>query len=241
MKTSLLYGEKEVAYIINDNASLQNKIRIHVHPNGLVEVEVPSQKALPDIQNAVLKRARWIVQKLDEVATLKKHALQREYISGETHFYLGRRYQLKVSEECGKPSKVAIKGGYLHVQLPYKEPAAIKRRLRKWYYRKAEQYFQKRLNDIVTDILWLQKTPPIKLIPMKTQWGSYSPQGQINLNPMLIKATRESIDYVIIHELCHLQEHNHSKKFWALLQKELPNWQHIKNRLDGMAELLLAE
>jgi len=76
---------------------------------------------------------------------------------------------------------------------------------------------------------------------MKTQWGSCSPTGAILLNPHLVKAPRECIDYVISHELCHLKEHNHSPRYYRLLSKIMPRWEVVKARLDGMAELLLNE
>ncbi len=76
---------------------------------------------------------------------------------------------------------------------------------------------------------------------MKTQWGSCSPAGTILLNPHLVKAPRECIDYVISHELCHLKEHNHSPRYYRLLAKIMPSWEAVKTRLDGMAELLLNE
>jgi len=72
---------------------------------------------------------------------------------------------------------------------------------------------------------------------MKKQWGSCSPQGTILLNPYLIKAPRECIDYVVLHELCHLKEHNHSPRYYRLLSQLMPDWEPVKARLDRMAEL----
>ncbi len=73
------------------------------------------------------------------------------------------------------------------------------------------------------------------------QWGSCSPKGSININPALIKAPMQCIDYVLIHEICHLKEHNHSRRFYAMLAKYCVNWRKRKAELDKMAELLLAE
>ena len=81
----------------------------------------------------------------------------------------------------------------------------------------------------------------MKLLAMEAQWGSCSPSGAIHLNPALIRAPRHCIDYVITHELCHLREHNHSKRFYALLQKHDPYWGATKAELDRLAELLLVE
>lgn len=76
---------------------------------------------------------------------------------------------------------------------------------------------------------------------MKKQWGSCSPQGILSLNPHLVKAPRECVDYVILHEFCHIKEHNHSKKFYTLLHQHMPEWESIKAKLDSMSEILLAE
>ena len=66
-------------------------------------------------------------------------------------------------------------------------------------------------------------------------------KGNLILNPHLVKAPKECIDYVILHELCHISEYNHSERFWRLLTQVMPNWKEVKARLDGMAEFYLNE
>ena len=166
---------------------------------------------------------------------------RRTYVGGETQFYLGRRYRLHVRATREVPASVKLAGGRIGVVAPVDDPAAIRRRLRQWYRAKAVDYFGRRLAVIVADLDWLDTTPPMKLVPMKTQWGSCSPTGAIHLNPALIRAPRHCIDYVLTHELCHLREHNHSKRFYALLENHLPQWAETKAELDRLAELLLTE
>ena len=120
------------------------------------------------------------------------------------------------------------------------DPAAVRRRLNEWYRGRAEDYFERRLAAVASRISWLEENPQLKLVAMKKQWGSCAPNGTIHLNPWLIRAPTECIDYVITHELCHLREHNHSKKYYEILGHHYPNWRHVKARLDGMAELILA-
>jgi hypothetical protein len=74
---------------------------------------------------------------------------------------------------------------------------------------------------------------------MKKQWGSCSPTGVLSINPHLVKASPLAIDYVLLHELCHLKIHNHSEKFYRLLDRQMPGWKEIKVGLDQKAELLL--
>jgi len=241
MKNNFTYGDRKIEYVVAPNPELASKVRIHVHPSGLVEVETPTGRTGPEIFTAVRKRARWITKQLSSASLAREHALPREYTSGETHFYLGRRYQLKVTESSSEPSGVTMKGGYLRVVVRQSDRAAIRRRLNSWYLDRAEDYLRRRVFEVSETISWLKSAPPMKLIPMNKQWGSCSPGGTINLNPWLIRAPRECVDYVITHEICHLREHNHSKRFYNLLLRHSPEWRRVKTRLDGMAELLLAD
>ena len=75
--------------------------------------------------------------------------------------------------------------------------------------------------------------------PCKLNGAVVHPLGRITLNPHLVKAPRESIDYVILHELCHLAEHNHSEQFYRLMKQVMPHWEKVKTHLDGMAAALL--
>jgi len=237
---SLAYGDKVIAYDVVFSSVLREKIRIHVHPNSCIEVEAPYEHCLTEIQRAVRKRARWIFNQLENASNFKRHALPREYVSGETHFYIGKRYQLKVIEDRNAGSTVKLKSGRIEVVAPVADPVAIKRRLNEWYVSKAEHYFKKRVGHVMARISWLKHEPPIKLVSMKKQWGSCSPDGVLHLNPWLIRAPVDCIDYVIMHEICHLRERNHSKQYYELLSAHLTDWQHVKAKLDGMAELLLA-
>ena len=117
----------------------------------------------------------------------------------------------------------------------------VKILLRDWYREHAAAYFQKRLAALQHNIAWLDSIPAFRLQAMQKQWGSCSPAGVLLLNPHLIKAPARCVDYVLLHEICHLREHNHGKTFYALLESLLPDWQCVKDKLDNMAEILLNE
>lgn len=238
---TLRYGDRKTDYQITPTERLTSKILIHVHPDGIVEVEAPTERDAAAIRTAVQRRARWIFDNLDSARDARTYALPREYVGGETHFYLGRRYRLVVRAEPATPSSVKLVRGYIEIVAPVADRAAIKRRLREWYRLRAKEYFQRRLEHIAAGLDWLLETPAMKMVPMQQQWGSCSPTGTINLNPALIRAPRHCIDYVLLHELCHLKEHNHSKRFYAMLSKYDPNWVATKAELDRLAELLLVE
>jgi predicted metal-dependent hydrolase len=240
MQQSVRYGTEEISYQVRFLASKSGKIAIHIHPNGSVQVDAPAGSELRDVKQVVQKRARWLTQHLTRIREQQSEVLPRRYISGESHFYLGRRYSLKVLDSDGAKPAVKMFRGQLQIDTLDRSAETIKGLLWSWYLSHAREVFQRRTAALAPGIIWLKGyIPPIKLLTMKKQWGSCSPKGNILLNPHLVKAPRECIDYVILHEICHLQEHNHSPEFYRLLSQLMPDWKTIKARLDGMAEVLL--
>lgn len=225
-------------------AKASRKIIIKVHPDQRVVATAPNDATSEAIQDAMLKRARWIWQNIKEFASQHDYVLPRQYVSGETQFYLGRRYMLKVQIDAEQVSNVKLNRGKLAVTLRnVKDERAhqVKVHLDKWYTRRANAVFHERLQEMLTKATWVEGLPSFRIMSMKKQWGSCSAKGNLMLNPHLVKAPKECIDYVILHELCHIAEHNHSEKFWRLLTQIMPNWNEVKAKLDDMAELYLNE
>lgn len=237
----LKYGDLSIPYQVFFVPGRQCKVAIHVHPDGSVQVDAPAQASLAEIKQAVGKRSRWLFAQLDRIKAQNTHVLPREYVSGESHFYLGRRYQLKVRvTELEEPS-VKLRCGQFQIISKNRDRETVKSLLWHWYRAHAHQQFDRRLESLCQDMSWVKNKPTWKLLTMKKQWGSCSPRGELSLNTHLVKAPSECIDYVLLHELCHLKLHNHSPAFYRQLRKEMPTWESIKGRLDGMAELLLNE
>lgn len=239
---SVQYGERRLAFLWRqrdrNTASGQRKARIHVHPNGLIEVETPTDTSLPEVKKALLKRAQWVSKHLIEIEARRAEVLEREYVSGEAVFYLGRRYTLKVVAS-DQIEKTKLLNGRLRVTLPSPHPHEVKQAMDHWYRFRAEDVFSRRLAEISDRLPWVKSPPQWAIREMKSQWGSCSPSGRVLLNPNLVKTPTRCIDYVILHELCHLKEHNHSPRFYSLLSRAMPDWETIKERLDSMSELYL--
>jgi predicted metal-dependent hydrolase len=240
-RKSFTYGNDRVDYEVAFVPTKKSKVSIHVHADCSVRVDAPEGRDLPEIHQAVLKRAGWIKHHLDEFKRQRAQALPRTYTSGESLFYLGKRYQLKVKSLSGPASSVKLIRGQICVETGSRDASIIKECLATWYRNRASEMFARRFDEIADQVAWLRQPPKWRLVRMQKQWGSCSPAGHILLNPHLIKAPRECIDYVISHELCHLKEHNHSPRYYRLLGKIMPSWEPVKARLDGMAELLLNE
>lgn len=240
MRLTLHYGSKSAEYDVRECAQLTAKLRIHVEPTGSLIVEAPVGTSEHKIRSGVQKRARWIMNHIDRFEDYRRHVLPRDYRSGETHFYLGRRYKLKVVVEPGTKRSVRLIAGRLEVSTPVGDTAKVRSLLQSWYRQRALAYLNERAVGLAARLNWVQTTPPVKLLKMKRYWGSCSPRGSITLNPALIRAPAHCVEYVLLHELCHLAEHNHSPRFYALLERQMPNWRAAKAELDSLSEMLLA-
>lgn len=242
-----VYGDEAIPYEVVRKPYLEGKkrrITIKAHPSCDVVISAPHDAQPSDIHEAVMKRASWIYDALSEFREHLKHVHSKEYTSGEMQFYLGRRYVLKVVEDANARPSVKLTRGKLLVTLNHfrdDKSERVRTMVRKWYEVRAEVVFQERLCELLSQTTWVDKQPEFRVLAMTKQWGSCSIKGNLMLNPHLIKAPKECIDYVVLHELCHISEHNHSERFWRLLTSAMPNWQDIKHRLDGMAELYLNE
>lgn len=236
----LEYGHEEVEYSVVENARLLSRVRIHVNPEGRVEVERPPGVGPEEVRRAVQKRSRWIWRNLKAAKTARAHVLPRTYVSGECHFYLGRRHKLLVREASHSASEVRLWRGRIEVSLPIADPVAVRRRMRDWYRERANTYFARKLPELCARFDGEASAPDFQLLAMRKQWGSCSPSGKLSLNPSLIKAPPHCVEYVLLHELCHRIEHNHSKRFYALLERQCPDWRAWKRELDCLAEQLLA-
>lgn len=245
---SFIYGDEAIGYEVIRKPYSEGKkrnITIKVHPNCRVVITSPDDAALSDIHDAVMKRAKWIDDALKEFRSHLEYVEPKQYVSGEMQFYLGRRYVLKVVENCNVSSAgVKMYRGKLIVTLPRfdaNKQKLVRTLITKWYKRRADKIFHERLAELLPQANWITGIPSFRILPMSKQWGSCSAKGQLMLNPHLVKAPKECIDYVILHELCHVAEHNHSERFWRLLTSVMPNWKEVKSRLDAMAELYLNE
>lgn len=238
---SFVYGSERFEYEVCYVPDRKTKIAIHVHPDASIQVDAPDGQTLTCIHDAVLKRARWVRSHVTKARAQRTYVLPRSYVSGESHFYLGRRYQLKLMSRKGASTQVKLFQGRICVETDSRDPEMVKQLLYRWYRERAAEVFDRRLHEVTDAVTWLKGEPPVRLLKMRKQWGSCSPQGVVFLNPHLVKAPRDCIDYVIAHELCHLKEHNHSPRYYRLLREIMPGWESVKARLDGMAELLLNE
>lgn len=233
------YGDEEIIAARVARSEAVNRILVKVYPDCRVEVMAPESASDQEVIAALIKRRRWIYEQLRDFRKQLEHVSPRQYVSGESHYYLGKQYLLKVLATPDAVPSVKLLRGKLEVVVRAKDPSYVKQLLSDWYKLRAKEVFTARLGAMLEQALWVTDAPDLRILTMKTQWGSCSPKGRLTLNPHLVKAPRECIDYVLLHELCHLAEHNHSDRFYRLMDKVMPSWEKTKKRLDGMANAIL--
>jgi predicted metal-dependent hydrolase len=234
------YGDEQIAFTLRRQATrVVSRVAIHVEPDGRVEVDAPPATPLAEVLAAVRKRSRWISQHVAAAKARMAHVLPREYVSGESIHYLGKRYRLKVVVEPASAAGAKLRGAFVVVNVPHHDVDQIRASIDAWYRERAREVFVTRLKVVSEPLRWVRRLPSVRLQFMTRQWGSCSPSGRLTLNPWLVAAPREAIDYVLLHELCHLKHHNHSRAFYQALARHLPHWERIKLRLDEQAEMFL--
>lgn len=228
-KDSILYGSSLIEYEIE---YVQRKtLGITVHPDGSVSLKAPIDATPEDIQKKVRHRAAWILRQKRYFESFGTPTTERQYISGESHLYLGRQYMLRVKE--GKANAVHYQNNILEIECRNKKEDG--RVLQLWYLERAQIKFPEYAKPIIEQFAAYGVQPKsLSVRKMEKRWGYCTTEGDIFLNPRLICAPRCCIEYVITHELCHLVHRNHTKEFYALLSKEMPHWEKWKTKLERM-------
>ncbi len=231
MKTlvSLSYGKKKLT--VEVEKSNRSSLCIAVHPDLRVTAKAPVECGLGFIRRRLEKRASWIIRQIDFFERF--HPLQpaRKFVSGETHYFLGRQYRLRIRR--GRPGRVLLLGRFFEMELP--EPdnrEKAKELMLGWYLSHATDLIERRFRGYWTVFMKLGAVEPrLVFRRMKRRWGSCG-NGAVVFNTELIKAPLYCVDYVIVHELCHLLCPRHNEKFYRLLSRIMPDWKKRKERLE---------
>lgn len=229
MTSSIQFGSKKINFHIV--YSKRKTLGITVKPDLSVFVKAPIDTSIDKIKEKLQKKAPWIIKQQSFFLTFHPKTPRRKFIGGETHLYLGRQYRLKIIE--GKGDFVKLKNGFVEVNTSDK--LRTKQLVTDWYLKRARIKLDSIAESLIDKFkIYNVKPSSIVLRTMPTRWGSCTPKGKIILNPELIKAPKGCIEYVIVHELCHLIYHDHTKKFIELQTKQMPDWEKWKMKLEKL-------
>ncbi len=227
MTEAIQFGSKTIDFKLE--FSERKSMGITVTPEMEVLVRAPIETTLEKIKEKLRKRAPWIIKQQSYFLSFHPKTAPRRFVSGETHLYLGRQYRLKVN--IAPDESVKLKGKFIEVYA--KDKSRTKGLVEAWYLQHARVKFLAIAAPLIEGFKRHDVEPSsIVLRDMPRRWGSCTPKGKIILNPELIKAPKGCIEYVIIHELCHLVHHDHTQKFIDLQTKEMKDWEKWKMRLE---------
>lgn len=229
---SIYYGDREIKFeiIIKD----VKNINLRVKPSGDVLVSANDDIPKKEIINFVSSKAKWIERNLNYYEKTRYiDQGEKDYVSGESFRYLGRQYRLKVFES--DENKVKYYRGYIHLYIDDLKDIAKKEELiEKWYETRSRIIFKESLDRMYKLVRSYDiDYPYLDIRKMNSRWGScHLVNKKIVLNASLIKAPKDCIDYVVLHELIHFKYENHDNDFFKLLNILMPGWKDKKRILD---------
>lgn len=233
-------GHRTVSYKVRHSKRARYvNFKIDLH-DGL-EIVIPHGLEVDNLDELLHERRTWILKHMRRLDHLRE-ASERQFTQGEQIPYLGDDYVLDIVPKAnGKRSTVARQAEYIRVRLqaglrPHEQPEAVKAALESWYRAQAKIYIPQRVREIAQALNYEYKK--ISIRGQKTRWGSCSTQGNLNFNYRLMLAPPAAIDYVIVHELCHLDEMNHSPRFWALVADAFPQYRYWRRWLKENSQKL---
>jgi len=230
-KKELFFGNKKYKYgLVRED---RKTLSLTVYPNLNIVVKTPLVLVDALAESFLKRKWLWLDRQLRYFQKYQTKFFEKEYISGESFLYLGRQYKLKVIP--GNTISISLSKATLTLSTPdaIHNGKNNKKLMEEWYLRRAQKVLKERYRTVI-DKFDYKDTPRLVLRKMTKRWGSYwASSSKVILNPELIKVSTDCIDYVIIHELCHVRFKNHNNKFYNLFSFYYPNWKKLKDKLES--------
>lgn len=233
-KISFNYEGRELAVDIIYRK--RKNISLKVSPKENIQIIAPN-KVSKDLLKKVLKdNSNWILSKLNKFKTFDDNFLKRDYVDDEIYYYMGKQYRLKILKDMNFQNKnnksynyIEIKGDNLEIRTNNWEKDYIKDSLKKWYKLRSEEIIMDRIDFLRKESKDFRSIEPslVKVKEQKKIWGSCNTSKTIYINSKISMLPLDAIDYIIAHEFCHIIYMNHSKDFYALVEKIIPNYKEI--------------
>lgn len=233
MNQYIEYANHRICYTVV--RSKRKTIGISVCLDKGVRILAPYRATEQQLREVVEKKASWILNSIRKLEHVKEEVPERTFVNGDILFLLGMKYILKIERKIDARSiSVQCKDSNMIVTIPYhifeeEQKEAVKQALIHWYREQARDIVNERI------AMYSQKmgVQPAKIVikQQKTRWGSCSTKKNININWRIIMAPIQVVDYVIVHELAHLKEMNHSTRFWSLVGNVMPDYKEYRDWL----------
>lgn len=213
-------------------------ITITVKADGSVQVKAPLRASARQINALLEDKADWIWQKRQEMLKKQSEKPKHQYLDGEIFWFLGQEVLLVVWHNAYlRHAVVSREENRLVVSTPITDSFWVQEAIVRWYVEEAKQVLSERTKYYSG--LMDASYGRITIRDQKSRWGSCSGKGNLNFNFRLIMAPLEIVDYVVVHELCHLKYMDHSPQFWEEVEKVLPDYKNRQNWLKSHGHLLV--
>lgn len=204
----------------------RKSLSIKLDEKGNIFVRAPKGLSEQQTEKILRKKASWIITHQDSLQKLSKEKEEKRYLSGTVVYYKGEKYSLHIAKvDDKKKQKIVLTSSIenkMDIFTVYLDEKYIKNFLEMWYKEEARRIITEKVNYY--ESFFNRSYGNIRIKSMKTRWGSCSTKGNLNFNWKIIMAPEEVIDYLVVHELSHLLEMNHSSDFYKQLSRVLPNY-----------------
>ena len=223
---------REIPYELVRRRRVTRNLYLDLDEKGGLRVIVPQRVSERSVHRALQARQGHILDFMAREREKRQVIPSYQYRQGEKHLYLGASYPLVLSAlQRGAPGG-DFDGAKIVLPVRDREAGTVLEALRRWYRHRALQHFQLWLEHFSAEAEWVGgRVPPLRIRRMKRTTGSCSRSGLITMNPHMVKAPPFLVDYVIAHEVCHLQEHNHGPGFYRLMDGLYPQWKEARAEL----------
>ena len=235
IKKRVVVENREICYQL-ERKPVKN-INLRIRKDGSVYVSANEMVPCEEIDLFIQSKASYILKAIDHFSELAQYKPQpKQYVSGETFYIQGRGLRLQVSQATKET--ISSDGVYIFLKVKDSNDVEKKRRI---VTRFLDQECKTIFSEVMEDLYPLVKKygiekPTLRIRDMETRWGSCLAKKRIiTLNKRLLESPRNCIEYVVMHELCHLIHPNHSKHFYSFLTMLMPDWKERKDYLDKSA------
>lgn len=219
----------QLEYIVK--YSDRKTLNITVERDRSIIVRAPKNLSKERIKELVYEKRKWIKEKINHIQKYPINYFPKEFVSGETLLYLGKNYQLLISEE--KFAGIQFNQRFQISKINQKDSNAL---FKEWYKNKAKEKIAPLAKKYAKNLG--VEFNECKVSEMKYRWASCTPNNNIIFNWRVIKAPMYVVEYLVAHELVHLIENNHTQRFWHILSIQIPNYEKAKNWLKINGHLL---
>ena len=234
--SAITFGGTRLPYTIRRSSRRKKTVAVSVDPRLGVLLVAPEHLTTPQLDTLVRQKARWIVERLRQVQTGESQLGPREFVSGESLWYLGRHYRLKVHSQITQEAK--LRGGWLHVGATSgtMQTAQVRAAVVSWLRAHATRRLPERMET------WRRTAgvamPRVIIADQQKRWGSCDQRGTIRLNWRIIQAPMRLVDYVVVHELVHLRHRGHGRDYWRAVGRVMPDYERRREDLRRLGSRL---